>query len=134
MLLNSKSSAWALLLALAVPAGVLAADDPVPRDRAVLLVRLPARATLTIGSSATQQTGAERLFLTPTLEPGKAYTYRLTATWQEGGEAKTVVRDVTVQAGQRTEVDFPTASTRVENDKPRARAFLFTYSATVTGL
>jgi uncharacterized protein (TIGR03000 family) len=114
----------AVLLLVAVPLAAVAAEEPVPPDKAVLVVRLPKDATLTIGGDATRQTGAERTFVSPPLKAGKTYTYELKATWREGGESKTATREVTVRSGERTVVDF----------NGRTRAFLFTYAATVNGL
>jgi uncharacterized protein (TIGR03000 family) len=123
-----------LSLSLALPA---AAGQPVPKDRALLLVRLPAAATLTIGGTSTSQTGPERLFQSPPLVPGKTYSYELVASWNEGGQMKKTTRNATVSAGKTTTVDFNTArppDDTAEKEKPRSRTFLFTYAVTVTDL
>src|SRR5438046_1893237 len=83
-----------------------AGDEQPPADKALLVVRLPAGATLTIDSTPTKQTGAERTFLSPPLTPGKTYAYELKATWEEGGRARSVTREATVYAGRRTVVDL----------------------------
>src|SRR6516225_767528 len=85
----------AVLLAALPPLGA-AADEPVPADKAILVVRLPAGATLTIGDHVAKQTGAERIFITPPLAAGKAYAYDLKATWEENAKKKTVTREVIV--------------------------------------
>src|SRR5205807_2233442 len=85
---------------------LLAADAPVPPDRALILVRLPASATLAFDSDATKQTGPERLFVTPPLPAGKKYTYELKAVWTENGEKREETRTVEVQAGVQTAVAF----------------------------
>jgi uncharacterized protein (TIGR03000 family) len=114
-----------LLAALPLSAAV-AADEP-----AVLVVRLPAGATLTVGDNATRQTGAERTFTSPPLTPGKTYTYELKATWQDNGKTKTVTRQAEVAAGKRTVIDLTAAEAPAEAKK---RTFLFTYAGAVTGL
>jgi uncharacterized protein (TIGR03000 family) len=119
----------ALLLLPAFAAG----DDPVPADKALLVVRLPAGAALTIDGAATRQTGSERTFVTPSLPAGKTFTYELNATWQEGGKAKTVSRKAEVTAGKRTVVDL-TAAEPAKTAAPAKRTFLFTYAGAVTGL
>jgi uncharacterized protein (TIGR03000 family) len=119
-----RLSLAALLAALPLlPAG--AADEQPPADRAILVVRLPDGAVLTIADVVTKQTGPERTFQSPPLTPGKNYVYELKATWQEGGKAKTVVREARVSAGKRTVIELKA---------PKERTFLFTYSGTVTGL
>src|SRR5262249_39450987 len=125
----------AMLLA-ALPLLSSAADEPVPADKALLVVRLPAGATLTIGDSPTRQTGAERTFVSPPLAAGKTYPYDLKATWQENGKEKAVTRQATVAAGKRTVIDLA-AEPATTTDKAAAakqRTFLFTYSGAVTGL
>jgi uncharacterized protein (TIGR03000 family) len=109
----------------------------VPADKALIVVRLPAGATLTVGGQATRMTGAERTFLSPTLEPGKSYTYDLEATWTENGQAKKARQTVKVQAGRRAVVEITAGSATAEGPRPadgKARSFLFTYAATITGL
>ncbi len=72
---------------------VLGADEQAPPGPALLVIRLPAAATLTIDSAATRQTGPEpRTFMTPSLPAGKTFSYDLKATWEEGGKTKTASR------------------------------------------
>src|SRR5260370_41314976 len=68
-------------------------------DRAVLIVRLPADARLTIESEATAQRGSERVFESPRLPAGKSFVYTLVATWNEGDSAREATRTATVQGG-----------------------------------
>jgi uncharacterized protein (TIGR03000 family) len=132
---------WRLVLLaglLATPA-VLATDSPAP---AILVVRLPADATLKVGGNATSQTGAERTFQSPALPPGQTFTYQLTATWTENGKPHTVTRQALVRAGERTVLDLVNAAPTVSAAPPppprgaavATRTFQFTYGATVTGL
>jgi uncharacterized protein (TIGR03000 family) len=146
---------WPLFLGLALCLFALLpvrGDESVPADKAVLVVRLPADAKLVVEGETTKQTGAEREFESPKLDPDKKYIYTLKATWEEGGKKHEVIRKVPVKPGQRIIVDFnkpePAAETKPESktkpildSKPKAdasqhktRTFLFTYSATVTGL
>jgi len=55
---------------------------PASDNRARLRVRVPADATVWIDGDPTQQTGPERDFLTPPLEPG-TYTYTLKGRWMQ---------------------------------------------------
>jgi uncharacterized protein (TIGR03000 family) len=136
----------------------------VPDGKALLTVRLPAQATLTVDDMATEQIGPERTFITPSLAPGHHYFYTLAATWDDKGEAKTLIRKVRVRSGEHTRVDLTQQEVRKDQEpnnkneakeEPRkkeepkietkkkeepqagqakSRTFLFTYSATVTGL
>jgi uncharacterized protein (TIGR03000 family) len=123
----------AAVLLTALPLLCVAADEPVPADKALLVVRLPADANLTIGDHPTKQTGAERTFISPPLEAGKTYTYELKATWQENGKEKTVTRRATVAAGKRTVIDM-TGEPADKAAAAKKRTFLLTYSGAVTGL
>ncbi len=107
----------ALLLAV-LP--VLNAADEVPKDKARLIVRLPAEAKLLIGTKATTQKGEERRFLTPKLAEGKERTFTLTATWTEAGKEQKLTREVKVKRGQSVAVDFnPEQLTVKPFEKPK---------------
>jgi uncharacterized protein (TIGR03000 family) len=90
-------TAAALGLLLVVPSPSLAGGR-----RATIQVRLPADARLTIDGSATRSKSALRRFITPPLEPGKAFHYTFKAEWVRGRKTITVERRVTVRAGRET--------------------------------
>jgi uncharacterized protein (TIGR03000 family) len=92
-------------------AGKTEATQPAP---AYLRISLPrAEATLTIDDTQTRQYGRSRLFVSPPLDPGKRFTYKLVARWEPNNYTKiTRRRDVTVEAGKETQVDL-----NVKDDK-----------------
>ena len=53
-----------------------------------------------------QQTGAVRQFVTPSLEPGKSYTYEVRARWTQNGQPMEETRTVQVRNGRQAFVDF----------------------------
>jgi uncharacterized protein (TIGR03000 family) len=61
---------------------------------------------LWFNGEAAQQTGTERRFFTPPLEPGKEYTYTIRASWRNGDREVTREQVVTVRAGEETSVRF----------------------------
>jgi uncharacterized protein (TIGR03000 family) len=71
-----------------------------------LVVKLPAEAKLTLDDHPTKSTSDRRVFVTPPLTPGVTYQYTLKAEVEQDGELRSVVRKVTVQAGQDTEVEL----------------------------
>jgi uncharacterized protein (TIGR03000 family) len=79
---------------------------------ATITVRLPADAKLMIDGSPTKADSAVRVFTSPTLDSGRAYTYELSASRLVDGTPQTVNRTVEVRAGRETSVtiDFPTAA------------------------
>jgi uncharacterized protein (TIGR03000 family) len=54
----------------------------------------------------TQQTGPDRLFQTPPLDASATNSYRIKATWSQGGKEVTQERTVNVSNGRTTLVDF----------------------------
>jgi len=65
------------------------------------------RTELKIDDTATQQTGTTRSFMSPPLAPGKRYVYTLTVVFTTNNYTKiTRKRDITVEAGNTTEVDL----------------------------
>jgi uncharacterized protein (TIGR03000 family) len=81
---------------------------------ATIVVTLPADARLSIEDEPTRATTGERVFVSPPLEPGKTYTYKLKAEVDRNGEKKTTTQNVEVRAGEtsRVAVDFPNPETR----------------------
>lgn len=79
---------------------------------ATLMVNLPADAKLMIDNNPTVSTSNVRRFSSPALEIGKEYVYNLKAEIVRDGQTVTTSKDVTVRAGQETQVtlDFPLAS------------------------
>jgi uncharacterized protein (TIGR03000 family) len=89
--------------------GAPRAGGPAP---ATIVVRLPADAKLTIDGSPTTSTDAVRTFISPPLQPGKEYQYTLKAEVMRDGKAVERTRDVTVRAGEPSEVTFDLPSDR----------------------
>jgi uncharacterized protein (TIGR03000 family) len=84
------------------------------RDRAHLDVRVPANAQVWVEGQQTRQTGPEREFVSPPLDPNRSYTYDLRARWEENGRMVDRTRQVPVRAGERRTVDFLGPDLRTE--------------------
>ena len=95
----------ALSLVLASSLLALAADAP-PPGKARIRIHVPASAQVVIGEKTFRQTGAERVFLTPTLAEGETYPYKITATWIQKGKRRKAIRKLSVKAGDDLVVDF----------------------------
>jgi uncharacterized protein (TIGR03000 family) len=81
-----------------------------PSDGAAhLMIRVPADAELWFDGAKTQQTGTEREFASPPLEPGRTYTYKVTARWKEDGRVVERKRDLKVRADMWAAVDLTQA-------------------------
>jgi uncharacterized protein (TIGR03000 family) len=79
---------------------------------ALLLVRLPADARLTIDGTPTRSPGDTRRFLSPPLEPGRRYVYVLRAEAVRDGKKVAETREVPVRAGEESEVSLTFSTAR----------------------
>lgn len=77
-----------------------------------ILVNLPANAKLLVDGTATSQTSATRLFVTPALPEGE-FTYTLTAEIMRDGQAVRQTQQVAVRSGAQTRVSFDFTPTAV---------------------
>jgi uncharacterized protein (TIGR03000 family) len=76
-------------------------------NTAAIDIKVPANAKVWFNDKETSQTGSDRHFVTPALEPGKTFTYEVRATWTgSDGQQVTRTREVHVQANQPTMVNF----------------------------
>lgn len=90
-----------------LPAPRTQATSPAaPPDRALIRIHVPADAQVLFDGSPTSQSGSERRFTSPALDPGQIYSYRVTARWREDGRERTETRTVRLLAGQTVEVNF----------------------------
>jgi uncharacterized protein (TIGR03000 family) len=87
------------------PAGTAATGtDP---NSGMVEVRLPsADAQVWFNGNKTNQTGTVRRYSTPPLTAGQSHTYEVRATWMANGQPVTQTREINVQPGQPTVVNF----------------------------
>jgi uncharacterized protein (TIGR03000 family) len=90
---------------------------------ALINVGVPADAELRFDGVSTAERGPYRRFTTPTLIPGREYTYEITATWTENGRQVIKIRHLPIRAGDRLYVDFrrpeaPEAGTATLRTRP----------------
>ena len=76
-------------------------------NRAYIEVQVPtANARVSLDGVVTQQTGTTRYFKTPTLNPNSRYTFQVEVSWQEGGQTRTMRRQLTLRAGETYRLDL----------------------------
>jgi uncharacterized protein (TIGR03000 family) len=106
--------AWFCLVLASVPL-----QGQGPGRAATLRVRLTPDAQLVIDDYQTRQTGPLRRFVSPPLELGKSYYYRLQWTYQKEGKLVTQKKVVSIRAGADEEVDLrDKADKKGEKRKP----------------
>jgi uncharacterized protein (TIGR03000 family) len=88
------------------PSTIFVPSPAMDASRAYIRVRVPAGAQVMFDGSRTRQTGTDRLFQSPPLQVGAAYTYQVSARWQVNGYERNEVRTVRVVPGQVVDVDF----------------------------
>lgn len=80
--------------------------NPMGDDTAVLNVSLPAQAVVYVNGKRTRTPGSFRSYVSRNLEPGKRYTYEVTAEVEENGKPVSRTKVVQLTAGSRHNVDF----------------------------
>jgi uncharacterized protein (TIGR03000 family) len=79
----------------------------VPANAALIEMRVPANAEVWFSGEKTTQTGDTRAFVTPALESGHKYAYRIKVRWKdEKGQPVEREKKVPVQPGSRVSLDF----------------------------
>jgi uncharacterized protein (TIGR03000 family) len=87
-------------------------DKPKEKDKetrvtpapATIVVSLPADAKLFVDDAATTSTGSSRVFVSPSLNPGREYHYTIKAEVIRNGKPVKVEQVVAVRAGETTPV------------------------------
>jgi len=67
---------------------------------------VPPDAALWVDGVATQQSGADRDFVSPPLTPGQTFTYELKARWMQDGQPVEKTLKVDVRANETSRADF----------------------------
>jgi len=76
-------------------------------DRAMIRVHVAPDAQVSIDGSPTQQTGPDRLYVTPQLEGQGNYSYKVTARWRDqNGQEQTRTETVRFSAGRTVDVNL----------------------------
>jgi len=73
---------------------------------ATIIVSLPNEAKLMIDGTVTTSTSARRVFVSPTLNPGKEYHYNLKVEYVQDGKTVELSKKVVVSAGNESTVSF----------------------------
>jgi uncharacterized protein (TIGR03000 family) len=82
---------------------------PAPQDSvAQLHVEVPADAEVWIEGQPTKQAGTTRWFVSPPLNKGQQFEYRIRARWTAAGRPVEQTQQITVKAGDSPTVRFPT--------------------------
>jgi uncharacterized protein (TIGR03000 family) len=86
----------------------VAVAPPLQADKvAQIVVQVPADAEVWIEDRPTKQTGASRWFVSPVLNKGEGYEYRIRARWKEDGKDVDQTQRLAVHAGDNITVSFP---------------------------
>jgi uncharacterized protein (TIGR03000 family) len=78
----------------------------------LMIVRVPANATVWVNGDKSTQKGSRREFLSSGRTPGKTYTYTIRAQWEEGGKVVDRTQKVPIVGGERRVIDFSVPSTK----------------------
>jgi len=118
---GARLLALAALLGLA--GGLRAADEPAKGEKkpATIKILLPENlyktAEVRIEGVLTKQTSSERSFVTPPLESGKTYTYKIEAVIEPNNYTKIMrTREVTFKAGEELTLDLRKKDEKIADD------------------
>lgn len=91
----------------------------VPDTAALISVKVPPGALIWFDNNKTKQTGPERRFVTPSLDPDRNFSYEVRARWMENNRQVEETKKVTIHAGEQSTVDFTAQPVRsAEQLKP----------------
>jgi uncharacterized protein (TIGR03000 family) len=131
------------LAALPLLAGLALAQAPNSATVRVVLPPEAANAAVLFDGQKTTQSGTERWYFSPSLEPGRTFSYEVTAIWTVDSKEVKRTKKASVSAGKVTVVDF-TKADEPKKDEPKkdvqkqtagaSRTFHFTSAATLTML
>ena len=93
-------------------------ESNVPKDAALISVRVPPDAKITFSGHETKEQGTFREFVTPSLADNRTYSYEMRAKWTENGQAVDRTREILVHPGDRIHVDFTRDATMVQQMTP----------------
>ena len=84
--------------------------------KASVVVRVPANAKVFVDGYQLKSTSTERVFTTPSLEPGESYFYNVRVIVEKDGKELEEVRRVTVRAGEISRLAFDNMNDRLMPD------------------
>jgi len=90
--------------------GPATVQSPPDENRVRFNFAVPRDAEVWFDDTRTAQTGAVRRFISPPLQPGADYKYRIRVWWMDNGHAFANTRTVTVRPGELVNLTFPEAS------------------------
>jgi uncharacterized protein (TIGR03000 family) len=71
-----------------------------------IIIHVPAGARIWFDGQETTQTGSERVFISPPLDPGRDFAYELRVQWHDGDRLVERTRHLTVRAGDHIGLDY----------------------------
>lgn len=112
---------WVAVCGLLLTCGPTWAQEKGEKKPATIKIVLPESlykpAEVRIENVLTKQTGSERSFVTPPLESGKTYTYKVEATIEPNNYTKIIrIREVTFKAGEELTLDLRKRDDKIPDD------------------
>jgi uncharacterized protein (TIGR03000 family) len=71
-----------------------------------VVVQVPADAEVWFDDHKTKQSGGQRTFTSPPLQPGRTFTYEVKARWTQDGKPVERTQTIKVQGGETSQVEF----------------------------
>jgi uncharacterized protein (TIGR03000 family) len=103
---SAPSSAGAFYPSTSVESSRAFYPGAVDPDKVLIEVNVPADAKIMFQGAKTNQTGAVRRFVSPSIAAGYRYSYTVQANWMENGKEVSQNRSIAVQPGEVVHVTF----------------------------
>jgi uncharacterized protein (TIGR03000 family) len=110
-------------------APVASKASPRSEGPARIWLRVPRDAKVWFNGQETTLTGRHRRFLSPTLLPGKTYSYKIRVRWTKDGKAVEEVRNIEFRAGESVPIDFTQPDDRAIANTAKSNVALSTGTA-----
>jgi uncharacterized protein (TIGR03000 family) len=94
-------------------------SESINTNTAMIDIRIPdPNAQIWLDGQETKQRGTFRPFVSPPLEQGKTFHYKVRARWQQDGKEMDQTKTVEFKAGQRQVVTFDARANQQQNNPP----------------
>jgi uncharacterized protein (TIGR03000 family) len=97
---------------------------PPSEGPARIWLRVPRDAKVWFNDQETTLTGRHRRFVSPSLIPGKTYTYKIRVRWMKDGKAVMDERNIEFRAGESVPIDFTQPDDRVSANTTKEKVAL----------
>lgn len=102
-----------------IDGGAIIEGEVSAKRSATLVVKADRNVQIKVNGQETPRSGSEDSYNSPALTPGRTYAYTVVAEFNKNGEKQTETKEVIVQAGRRSVVDFSSLTSVVSRKESK---------------